>query len=78
MSPLNDAAPMKMELISVTLDTSHSSIGPCGPSEQSVPRDNFKQVATELLSCALHFGEKMDLLAQKFGEKEITKLKKMT
>ena len=52
MPPLNDVAPMKMELISVTLDTSHSSIAPSAPSKQSESRDDLMQLSTALLSFA--------------------------
>ena len=40
----------------VTLDTSHSPIGPCGPLEQSPSGDNFRHVSTALLSCTLDCG----------------------
>ena len=55
MLVLNDAAPMKMELMSVTLDTSHPSGDSCGPSEQSPSGDNFKlipNVNAMLLECS--------------------------
>ena len=46
-----------MRLMSVTRDTSHSAIGPFGPSKQS-PFGNFlRQISTALLSCPLAYGE---------------------
>ena len=39
------------------LDTSHSSIGPCGPLGQSPFRDNLRHASTALLSSDLDCGE---------------------
>ena len=78
ISPLNDVAPMNIALISVTLDTSHSSIDPRTPSEQSIPWSNFRLVVMALLSSALDCGENRTRPAQDFGEMEISRAKKMT
>ena len=42
--------------MSVTLETSHFAIGPCGPSEQSLSND-MRHTLIALLSCALEYGE---------------------
>ena len=78
MSPLNDVAPIKMVLISVMLDTSHSPIGPCRPSEQSPFSDNFRQVVTALLSFALDCGENMDWPARESVKMATRSAKKIT
>ena len=49
--------------MSVTLDTSHSPIGPCGPSEPSPLGDNLRHASTALLSSALDFGENTEVVA---------------
>ena len=69
---------MKTELISLTLDTSHSSIAPSAPSEQSRLRDDFTQLATALLSSALDCGENATWPTQEFGNIEASTAKKMT
>ena len=76
MLPLNDVAPRKIDLISVTPDTFQSPIGPCGPREQSL--DNIRQVVTTVLSSALDFGENVGLSAQDIAGMEIRRAKKMT
>ena len=43
--------------MSVTLDTSHSAIGPCGLSGQSPSGDNFRHASTALLSSLPVCGE---------------------
>ena len=80
MSPLKDVAPMKMALMSVMLDTSHSPIGPCAWSEQSRSWDNLRQLVTALLSSGFICGENNNSPAQKFSEMEIeiAKAKQMT
>ena len=78
MSLLKDAAPRNMAFVSVTLDTSHSPIGPCGPSEQSPSGANFRQIVTAFLSSAWNCGENRNWPAQEFGEIVITRAKKMT
>ena len=77
-SPLNDVAPMKMELISVNLDTSHSSIAPCTPSEQSGIRDDLIHLSTAFLSCALDCGENTSGPADDFSGIEIRIATNMT
>ena len=78
ISALNDVAPMKMAPVSVTLEMSQSPMVPYGPSEQSVPRDNFRQVLIALLSSALDCGANTNWLSQKFGEMETRRAKKIT
>ena len=73
MLPSNDVAPRKIELISVMLETSHLSIDSCTLPEQSLARDNFRQVVTALLSSALDCGEKMDWPVEEFGDMETRK-----
>ena len=46
-----------MRLISVTRDTSHAWIGPCGPLEHSPLGDSLRHVSTARLSCTLDCGE---------------------
>ena len=64
MSALKDLALFKVLAssnilsMSVTRDTSHSPIGPCGPLGQSPFGDKFRHVRTALLSSALDCGEK--------------------
>ena len=77
MSPLNDIEFMKIEDISVTLDTSQSSIGPYAASEQCRSRDDFKQLSTALLSCALDCGENTISPAQESGDMKSRRAKKM-
>ena len=43
--------------MSVTRDTSHSAIGPCGPLKQLPCGDNLRHASTALLSCTLDSGE---------------------
>ena len=43
--------------MSVTRDTSHSPMGPCGPVEQSPSGDSFRHSRTALLSSNLDSGE---------------------
>ena len=43
--------------MSVTRDTSHSPIGPCGPSEQSPLGDTLRHALRALSSSALEGGE---------------------
>ena len=43
--------------MSVTRDTSHASIGPCGPLEHWPFDDSLRHVSTALLSCKLDCGE---------------------
>ena len=78
MSALKDVESIKIVLISVTRDTSHSPIAPCGPSEQSPRGDTFVQSWIPLLSSALDCGENMDWPAREFREEEISRAKKMT
>ena len=61
MSPMNLSAPgtpsrLNIMLISVTADTSHDPIGPCGPLEQSFVLDNFRQSLMAAWSCAPEVG----------------------
>ena len=56
-------SPLKLEkenvfLILFTLDTFHSPIGPCGPSEQSPSGDNSRHASTAILSSDFDCGEK--------------------
>ena len=46
-----------MRLMSVTRDTSHVLIGPCGPSKHSPLGDSLRHMSTALLSCTLDCGE---------------------
>ena len=46
-----------MCFISVTLDTSHSPIGPCGPLEQSPLGDSFQHSPMALLTSDSNRGE---------------------
>ena len=46
-----------MRLMSLTRDTSHSPIGPCGPLKHSPLGDNLRHVSTAPLSCTLDCGE---------------------
>ena len=66
-----------MSLISVMLDTSHSPIGPCTPSEQPTSRVNSRQAVTALLSSAFDCGENNIWPAQECSEMEMTRAKKM-
>ena len=75
--PSNDHAPTKRELMSVTPDTSHFMIGPCGPPKQLRSRDNGRQAVTALLSSVLDCGENKNSPAQEFGEMDITRAKKI-
>ena len=43
--------------MSVTLDTSNSLIGPCGPLEQSPFGDSLMHASTALLSCTFDCGK---------------------
>ena len=43
--------------MSMTRDTSHSSIGPLGPCKQLPVGDSLMHVSTALLSCTLDCGE---------------------
>ena len=43
--------------MSLTRDTSHSSIGPCGPFEHSPFGDSLMHASTALFSCTLDCGE---------------------
>ena len=74
----NDVARMKMSLMSVILDTSHSPIDPCAPLEQFNSREYCRQVTTALFSSALDCGENTNRSAQKFGETQIRMAKKMS
>ena len=47
--------------MSVTLDTSHSPIGPCGQSEQSPFEDSWRYVATAFVSCFWDRGENTEV-----------------
>ena len=78
MSPSNHAAPWNMAPMPVTLDTSHAPIGPCELSEHSPFADDFRQIVTAVLSSALDFGENKNRPVHKFGERQITRAKKMT
>ena len=69
---------MKMSLMSVILDTSHSPIDPCALPTQFDSWDNFRQVATARLSSAFDCGEDINRPAQKFDEMEIMRANKMT
>ena len=69
---------MKMSLMSVILDTSHSPIDLCASPERLNSRDNFRQLATALLSSAFDCGENINRPAQKFDEMEIMRANKMT
>ena len=51
--------------MSVTRDTSHSSIGPCGPLEPSPCVDSLRYASTALLSSALDRGENTGVVAHK-------------
>ena len=50
--------------MSVTLDTSHSPIGPCGPLEQPPFGNSFRHVSIALTSCNLDSGENGDVGAK--------------
>ena len=58
MSPLKVVAPENMLLISLSRDTSHSPIGPCGLSAQSFTEVSLRHDSTAILSSALERGEK--------------------
>ena len=78
MSPLKDAAPMKMSLVSVILDKSHASIGPYGLLEQFPFGDMSRHASTALLSSTLNCGKNLScLLREEFGKMEIRSAKKM-
>ena len=78
ISPWNEFTPMKMSLMSVILDTSHSPIDPCVSLEQFNSGDNFRQVVTALLSSTLDCGENINWQVHKFGEMEIRRVNKVT
>ena len=46
MSPLKEFTLANTRLMSVTLDMSHSAIGPCAPLEQSPLGDNWRHAST--------------------------------
>ena len=69
---------MKMPLISVMLDTSHSPIDPYAPLEQFHSREDFRHVATALLMSAFDCGKNANGRAHKFGEIEIRRANTMT
>ena len=48
--------------MSVTFETSHSPIGPCGQSEQSPFGDSCRYAATASLSSTLDCGENIGLV----------------
>ena len=56
--PMNAGANEKIKDMLLTLDTSHSPIGPCGPVEQSPFGDNFRHASMALLSSDFDCGEK--------------------
>ena len=58
MSALNDVAPLNIPVMWVTCETSHFSIAPFGPFEQSPTADNSRHSSTAALSSTLDFGEK--------------------
>ena len=62
-SPLNNVASRNISLISVTRDTSHSPIGPCGPLEQSPCGHILMCASTAVLSSALDCGENTGVVA---------------
>jgi hypothetical protein len=62
MSLLKAFALANISLMSVTLDASHSPMGPCGPVEQSLLEDSFRNALTALLSSALDCGENNGVL----------------
>ena len=64
---------MKRELISVTLDKSHSPIG----LWECRSRGAFRQLSTAYLSCALDCGENTNWPSQEFGDMEIRRANKM-
>ena len=45
-----------MRLMSLTRDTSHAAIGPCGPPEHWPFGDSLRQPSMALLSCTLDCG----------------------
>ena len=61
----------------MTLDTSHSPTGPCGPSEQSPSGDNSRQAATAPLSSVVDGGENTEDPAQQFGAIQVRNVRKM-
>merc|ERR1712159_811343 len=63
MSPLNNFALRNISLISVTRNTSHSPIGPCGPLGQSPFGQSFRCASTARLSSALDRGENTGVVA---------------
>ena len=69
---------MKMSLMSVILDTSHSPMDPCALPKQCNSGDNCRQVVTALLTSVFDFGENANWPAHKFGETKIKRAKKMT
>ena len=75
---LNCVAPMKRSLISATLDTSHSLIGPRASREQSPLCDSLRHASMALLSFAFDGGENADRSVQEFGEINMRRAKKMT
>ena len=78
ISALNKAAPMKMALMSATLDTSHSPTNPCPLSEQSPLGDSLRHALTALFSFALDCGENTNWPAQNFIKAETRRAKMMT
>ena len=55
-SCLKDCALLNIKLISVTADTSHDPIGPCGPAEQLPTGDNLMHASTASWSSVLFRG----------------------
>ena len=78
ISPLNDATPIKMALISVTLDTSHPPICPCGPGEQPPLGDSLRQVSMALCNSAFDCGENENSLLHEFGDMKTRSSKRTT
>ena len=53
---LKDCASQNIELMSVTANTSHDLIGPCGPVEQFPTGDNLMHASTASRSSVLFWG----------------------
>ena len=70
MSPLKEFSLANKWIISVTSDTSHSAIGPCGPSEQSPSGDISRHSSTASLSSSLEENAAVVWRVVKLGEVE--------
>ena len=65
---------MKMSLISVTLDTSHSPIDPYAPLEQFHSREDFRQVEMTVLRSAFDRAENTNSSAREFGKMQMMRV----